>query len=110
MRVIVSNLIDNALKYSPVTTDISVRIERHSGQVCVQVENVVEGEPPDPQHIFDKYYRARSAHKQTGAGLGLYIVKRLVAQLGAQINYRTELLPAQMANRVVMCLCLPDRQ
>ncbi|SIQ59002.1 sensor histidine kinase [Marinobacterium stanieri] len=110
LRVIVSNLIDNALKYSPAKTAISVRVECHLGEVCVQVENMVEGEPPDPQYIFDKYYRARSAHKQTGAGLGLYIVKRLVAQLGARIDCRIESLPIQMANRVVMCLCLPDRQ
>ncbi|WP_321277128.1 sensor histidine kinase [Thiomicrorhabdus indica] len=88
LRVIFINLIDNALKYSPKDQTIQVTLSTTDDKVCVQVTNPTQEALPEADEIFTKYYRAKTAHKQTGSGLGLYIVKRLTDQLQAQISYR----------------------
>ena len=119
LRVILSNLLDNALKYSPPETQITVRVTRKQQTICLDVHNWTADPLPDGEKIFAKYYRAKSAHKQTGSGLGLYIVKRLVDQLGATLHYQgnpsnalaTNSLQQPLQknlNQVVMQLCLPD--
>jgi len=120
LRVILSNLIDNALKYSPEQSLIDIRLTREPGYICLDVGNWTADPLPDGDKIFAKYYRAKSAHKQTGSGLGLYIVNRLVSQLGGSISYRTTSLepgrgpdtalnPEARMNQIVMHLCLPDQ-
>lgn len=110
LRVILSNLIDNALKYSP--PDSVIELNQHSGpgRVCLKISNLTHEQLPDSRQLFDKYYRAQSARKQTGAGLGLYIVQCLVTQLGGHIDYEVMPVPEQSAYKVVMRLCLPDLQ
>ncbi len=104
-RVISSNLIENAYKYrkpgSMVTIQINPKPERH----CV--EFVFENEPgaagfPDPEKVYDKYYRSPMAHRQTGSGLGMYLVKGFLNVLKGKIDY----LPTKEKVRFV--ICLPD--
>jgi signal transduction histidine kinase len=42
---------------------------------------------PDPKKIFEKYYRSPGAHRQTGSGLGLYLVHSFSALLGGHVTY-----------------------
>lgn len=108
LKVIIVNLIDNALKYSPKQSLIQVSLFENDHSVCLQVHNQTEETLPKPEEIFNKYYRAKTAHKQTGSGLGLYIVKRLTDQLGAEISYRpvTKQSSDIEFNQVEMRLCL----
>ncbi|OPX55026.1 Signal transduction histidine kinase [Oceanospirillum multiglobuliferum] len=131
LRVILSNLLDNALKYSPPETTIRIGLSCHNQQICVVFHNWTADPLPDGEKIFTKYYRAKSAHKKTGSGLGLYIVKRLADQLGGSIRYQSapantpllfesdqitqasgvkekEMLQHNKMNQVEMSLCLPD--
>ena len=42
---------------------------------------------PDPEHVFEKYYRNTSATKISGSGLGLFLVKELVSALHGDVTY-----------------------
>ena len=83
---LLANLISNALKYSP---DGEVRIsgQVRPGQVVVCVSDQGPGiDPFDLPHIFDRFYRASSAVKNTkGAGLGLYLARAIVDAHGGRI-------------------------
>lgn len=92
LRTLISNLIDNAVRYSPPdsTTQVTALLspEAHRHGIRIRVENPVgSAGMPDPKHLFEKYYRAPGAKRQSGSGLGLYIVKALSDQLGATVNY-----------------------
>ena len=45
---------------------------------------------PDAAQVFDKYYRAPQAQRQSGTGLGLYLVKNLTQALGGEIAYEPD--------------------
>lgn len=89
LGVIFGNLLDNALKYSPPGSDVSVAVEPESDGISVLFANL-EGAAgrPDPDQLFEKYYRSNRAKAQIGSGLGLYVVRGLVERLGGQIAYR----------------------
>jgi signal transduction histidine kinase len=88
LKVMLSNLIDNALKYSDPETFVNVRVESISDEVKVTVSNKVgHAGMPDQARIFDKYYRSERAHKQIGSGLGLYLTSQFANMLGMKLNY-----------------------
>lgn len=79
-----SNLLSNAVRYSPSGTTITVRIESREDQILVSVEDQGIGIPPaDLARIFDPFERGSNVGNIQGTGLGLNIVKRLSALLGA---------------------------
>ncbi len=90
LRIILTNLVSNAVKYSPDHSVVDITIESvvHGGtagvQICVQNLPGVAG-VPDPARVFEKYYRSPGAHAKTGSGLGLYLVHALTALLGGQV-------------------------
>jgi signal transduction histidine kinase len=88
VRVIVSNLLENALKYSPKDSEVTITLSGDVSQVSIEVENAVGSAGfPDVEHVFSKYYRAALAHQRTGSGLGLYLVQSLVKLLGGTVHY-----------------------
>jgi signal transduction histidine kinase len=92
VQVILHNLLDNALKYSQVNSYISVSIDSQSFKdipgLCIVVSNQIGNfDLPDPEKIFEKYYRSPTAHAATGSGLGLYLVKYFVKLLNGYISY-----------------------
>jgi signal transduction histidine kinase len=96
LRVVASNLLENALKYSPAKSVIKIIAEpkHQNGQDGVQVEFINEiglMGAPDPSQVFKKYYRNASATKISGSGLGLYIVFELVNVLGGSVRYQYHL-------------------
>ena len=105
LGVVFSNLIDNALKYSPPGSSVIVTLaespEAPPDGFCVLIENE-EGEygHPDPVMAFQKYYRNQLANAKIGSGLGLYIVRGLLAGLGGNIAY--EPTPGYVRFRVWM--------
>jgi signal transduction histidine kinase len=92
LRMIVANLIDNAIKYggegSSVTLSMTVSSVDDQPWVCVRVVNL-PGKTgwPDPQRLFQKFYRASHAHEHTGSGLGLFLSAQLARQLGGELRY-----------------------
>ncbi|MDQ2648351.1 MAG: ATP-binding protein [Actinomycetota bacterium] len=85
---VVTNLLSNALKYSPPDTTIEVTIEREDDVVVTTVSDHGQGiAPGDRNRIFDKFTRVGNhlTRTQQGVGLGLYIARRSVEQLGGTI-------------------------
>jgi signal transduction histidine kinase len=82
---IMNNLISNAIKYSPTSSDIEVGLQRtleHPDEALIWVRDQGIGIPRDEAHlIFQRFYRARNLEKSmSGLGLGLYLVKELVTR------------------------------
>lgn len=88
LGVVFSNLIDNALKYSPSDSVVTVALDKETDGISVLVENR-QGTygAPDPVLAFQKYYRNQLANAKIGSGLGLYIVRGLLGNLGGKIAY-----------------------
>ena len=87
MEVAVRQLLDNALKYSPPDSPISIAVSRSAGRVLVSVADRGPGIPEAEQsRIFDKFYRAEaSRHQIPGAGLGLAVAREIVHAHGGEI-------------------------
>lgn len=87
VRVILSNLLDNALKYSTAGTQVNVTLTEVQDSIRILVENEIQAwEVLDTERVFDKYYRGDHAHKKTGSGLGLYLTRSLLKLLGGEIS------------------------
>lgn len=75
-----SNLISNAVKFSPPGATVRLRLTRRADKLIFTVEDEGCGISEEAlEHIFDKFYQADSSHKQEGNGLGLALTKRIVA-------------------------------
>jgi signal transduction histidine kinase len=88
LRIILNNLISNAIKYrsfhKPLST-IHIDMETDARNVVIKVIDNGEGiEESKVPHIFDMFYRA--TEKSEGSGLGLYIVKKVADKLNATIQ------------------------
>lgn len=85
LRRIFHNLIQNALLHG--SGDIIIRQEQDS----LIFENMVsETSRPDPEHIFDRFYKADSARRKGSSGLGLFIVKELAQRMNGSVYARLE--------------------
>jgi signal transduction histidine kinase len=85
----IQNLIDNALKYSPKDSDVTVRTGRQEGTVFLEVADHGPGIAPEEQElIFEQFYRAgrKDAHRARGAGIGLALVKRVMEAHGGEVT------------------------
>ncbi len=103
--VILTNLLDNARKYnsglSPARIHVSADQNATGIGIRVEVSNESGAEEwPDALRLFTKYYRQPRAHRKTGAGLGLYLSKRLAGLSGCTLEY----LPTDRDVRFVLWL------
>src|ERR1700738_2443468 len=82
------NLLDNAAKYSPADTTISIRSLRDKDSICLQILDEGDGIPPaELDSVFDKFYRAQKGdHVRPGTGLGLAISRGFVEALDGTIS------------------------
>ncbi|MHB8513126.1 MAG: sensor histidine kinase [Actinomycetota bacterium] len=80
----ITNLIENAVKHSPLGSTVSVRVREHSSEVRIEVSDDGPGIAADDiPHVFERFRRASSTSR--GAGLGLYIVRGLIAAHGGRV-------------------------
>jgi signal transduction histidine kinase len=89
LRQVVQNLLDNARKYSPVGSRITVRLAGGTGHVELRVEDAGTGIPPDQLAlVFDRFHRVDSSltRQVAGTGLGLAIVRELVVAQGGTVR------------------------
>jgi signal transduction histidine kinase len=85
---VLTNLVENALKYSPHDTSVRVRLERVADEACISVQDHGIGIPKaDQPLVFDRFHRARNVDDRrfAGMGLGLYIARGIVEQHGGRI-------------------------
>jgi signal transduction histidine kinase len=85
---ILSNLVENALKYSPPDTRITIAIEPGVGGAVAAVVDEGRGIPEEHrEHVFERFYQVDSSATRAvgGTGLGLYICRKTAEQLGARI-------------------------
>jgi signal transduction histidine kinase len=88
------NLVSNAIKYSPPSANVTVRLELHHGVLHFSVKDNGPGiSKTDQTKLFKKFARlsARPTGGESSSGLGLAIVKRLVQNLGGEVWCSSEL-------------------
>lgn len=87
------NLIDNAIKYSSGTPEITIRTQTKGDRICISVADRGMGiRREDQKRIFDKFYRVGSGniHNVKGFGLGLSYVATMVKHFGGEIRVDSE--------------------
>ena len=89
----VSNLIDNAVKYSETGDTVTVALSRTESNVIIDVTDEGIGIPPDDlDRIFERFYRVDKARGRGtgGTGLGLSIVRHIMSNHGGQVNVASQ--------------------
>jgi signal transduction histidine kinase len=95
IKLILNNLLSNALKYSSPDSLVELQLcSRHAEQsmlLDISVTNEIgPAGVPQPDRLFERFYRAESARNQSGAGLGLWLSQALAGALGTRIVSQTE--------------------
>lgn len=88
LRELLSNLIDNALRYTPGGGSVTVRVRANAveEQAILEVEDTGPGIPPaERAHVFERFYRILGSNVE-GSGLGLSIVREIAQQHDARID------------------------
>jgi two-component system sensor histidine kinase TctE len=86
LRELLSNLIDNALRYTPAGGSVTVRVRRDGKYALLEVEDTGPGiAPQERAHVFERFYRILGSNT-TGSGLGLAIVREIAGQHGAEVD------------------------
>ena len=84
--VLLRNLLDNALRYSPPGAQVTIWVNCHAGHTELRVEDSGAGLPePELAHLGERFYRA-AGQTQPGSGLGWSIVRRIAQATGAQLQ------------------------
>jgi signal transduction histidine kinase len=94
LKVILSNLLTNALKYSKPDTLVEfLLVLGHEApaqlEFCVSNTMGVAG-APDPAQVFDRYYRSEGARQQPGTGQGLWLAQSMAQALGSRIRLKVD--------------------
>ena len=91
---VLTNLVDNALKFTPPGGEVTLRAGALRGEMLIEVEDTGRGIPPDAlERVFDRFYQAdpsRPGGEKHGAGLGLSIAHEIVQAHGGRIGVRSE--------------------
>jgi signal transduction histidine kinase len=89
-----SNLLDNALKYSPPGGDVSLRAKQEEGRIDISVADSGPGIPPEEaDRIFERFYqvdKARPGGRRRGVGLGLAIAREIVEAHQGKISIENQ--------------------
>ena len=87
LKTAILNLLDNAIKYSPAGEPVRIALNSTANKALIQVQNrgrTISRE--DQTRIFEKYYRGTGSGNTRGAGLGLYLVRKIMDQHGGNVH------------------------
>ncbi len=89
LRQVLTNLLDNAVKYG--RGHVSVRLEREDYSALIAVRDSGAGIPPEDQgHIFEPFYRgSAAAGGARGLGIGLFLAREIVERLGGSVTFES---------------------
>ena len=86
LRILLRNLLENAVKYTPAAGQVDVSLQWQADQAVLTVEDSGPGiEPGDRQRVFDRFFRVSAVTPEPGSGLGLAIVKVIAERHGATL-------------------------
>jgi two-component system, OmpR family, sensor kinase len=89
LQQVIRNLLDNAIRYSPRGGIVIVEVANHHGQVELTVRDEGPGiEPPELEHVFERFYRGDPSHSpaREGSGLGLAICREIAEAHGGRMS------------------------
>ncbi len=90
LELVLSNLLHNAIKYSPENSSIEIEISDKRKKLLIKVKDNGMGIPEEDQKfIFDRYFRAANALLTQGTGIGLNIAKRHMENMGGTITFES---------------------
>lgn len=90
IRQVLVALIDNAVKYAPDDSAVTVAARQEGERIRVSVRNGGHIADEDLPHLFERFYKADKSHSGNGTGLGLAIAKEIVIRLGGRIGARND--------------------
>jgi len=91
LELALSNLINNAVKYSPQNTSIDIEVAAKNKNLEFKIIDQGIGIPEkDQKYIFNRYFRAENALNSQGTGIGLNIVKSHLENLGGSIQFSSK--------------------
>ena len=91
IELALSNLVNNAIKYSPENTEININIHQDKEYTNFKIIDKGIGIPKaDQKNIFNRYFRAENALLTQGTGIGLNIIKSHLENLGGTITFESE--------------------
>ncbi|MDD1437800.1 ATP-binding protein [Dolichospermum sp. ST_sed10] len=91
IRQIITNLLSNAMKYSPENSSVDFRLNIENDQLIFKIQDSGLGIPEKDQiNLFGSFYRASNVGSISGTGLGLAIVKKCVDQHQGEITLDSE--------------------
>ncbi len=94
LQMVVSNLLENAIKYSPADAPVHVSLNCKNGLAILEIADEGIGIPDEEKgRIFEKFYRvgAENTRSTKGTGLGLFITRRILQQHRGQVSVRDHL-------------------
>jgi len=105
VRLMVSQLIENACKYSQPGSVVTITVERQEDFVAIRVSNNGSSIPRNERRrIFERFYRGEDAKRSTsGSGLGLYVARKIAVAHGGVLELESE----ELSDQVTFCLKLP---
>jgi signal transduction histidine kinase len=87
LEQVVSNLLGNAIRHTPPGGLVAAAVSSEPGAVRLDVRDTGEGiAAEDISHVFERFFRGRSQNGETGAGLGLALVKELTEAMGGSVE------------------------
>jgi signal transduction histidine kinase len=87
---VLTNLIDNAVKYSPTGAEVEVDTYAHNGRIHIEVRDRGPGVSAENQKlIFEKFGRVSGEHAKPGTGLGLFIARSIAEAHGGSLEVRS---------------------
>ena len=92
LRLAVSQLLENACKYSQPGSAVTVHVEKYTEDIAIRVSNNGSSiSVPDQWRIFDRFYRGVDAsHLAPGSGLGLYVARKIATAHGGRLDLESQ--------------------
>ena len=105
LRQVFTNLLTNAVKFSPAGSTVTFRARYEPDAVIFEVEDEGIGIPPDDQpHIFDDFFRAENVGDVSGAGLGLSVAKKVIDAHDGTITVQSPYMNGKTGTRFTVVI------